>query len=143
MTRVDFYVLSAHTKSNRFDFACRLADKIYQQGRRVYLQASTDAEAKHLDRLLWTFRQGSFVPHGVQTDADPSVTPVLIGYTEQAGEESDVLINLSMDVPGFFNRFQRVAEIIDQDPQIRNSGRERYRFYRDHGCPLTSHDILT
>ncbi len=143
MTRVDFYVLAPHAKNDRFGFACRLADKIYQQGRRVYVQASSDAEARHLDRLLWTFRQGSFIPHGLQTETDPSVAPVLIGHTAQAGEECDVLINLSMDVPHFFSRFERVAEIIDQDPQIRSAGREHFRFYRDRGCPLTSHEILT
>ncbi len=141
MTRVDFYVLGARTQGDRFSFACRLADKIYQQGRRVYLQASTDAEARHLDRLLWTFRQGSFVPHGLQTEMDPVVTPVLIGHTDQAGEECDVLINLSADIPGFFSRFERVAEVIDQDPQIRTAGRERFRRYRDRGYPLTSHVI--
>ncbi len=141
MTRVDFYVLGAHTQGDRFNFACRLADKIYQQGRRVHLQASTDAEARHLDRLLWTFRQGSFVPHGLQAETDPVVTPVLIGHTDQAGEECDVLINLSADIPGFFSRFERVAEVIDQDPQIRSAGRERFRCYRDRGYPLTSHAI--
>ena len=141
MTRVDVYVLTPQSQNDRYGFACRLTDKIYQQGRRVYLQASSDAEAKHLDRLLWTFRQGSFVPHGLQSETDPTATPVLIGYTDQAGEECDVLINLSADIPEFFSRFKRVAEVIDQDPQVRRAGRERFRRYRDHGCSLTSHDI--
>ncbi len=141
MTRVDFYVLNPRSTDDRFRFACRLADKIYQQGRRVYLQASSDAEARQLDRLLWTFRQGSFVPHGLQSETDPAVTPVIIGYTDRADGECDVLINLSTDIPEFFGRFSRVAEVIDQDPLVRSAGRERFRRYRDRGCNLTSHDI--
>jgi len=30
---------------------------------------------------------------------------------------------------------------MDSEPQIRHAGRERYRFYRDRGYTLNSHDI--
>lgn len=141
MTRIDFYVMSDRARGDRFSFACRLTEKIYQQGRRVLLYAASSTEMSHLDRLLWTFRQGSFVPHGIETEVDPSITPVLIGYADQTGEEQDVLVNLSPTVPEIFSRFDRMAEVIDQDPENRSAGRERFRFYRDQGYPLETHDI--
>jgi DNA polymerase-3 subunit chi len=141
MTQVDFYVLGERSRSNRFLLACRLADKAWQQGRRIYIHTDSESDARNLDRLLWTFRQGSFLPHGLSAKDDPELNPVLIGHGTDAGEEHDVLINLATEVPGFFSRFDRVAEVIDNSAEVRNAGRERFRFYRDRGYPLNSHEI--
>ncbi len=141
MTRVDFYILSEQARSNRYQFACRLVEKICGQDRRVYIHAGSDAEVHHLDRLLWTFREQSFIPHGRLGDADPELTPVLLGWQREPQHEDDVLINLAPEVPEFFSRFDRVAEIMDSDPEVRRAGRERFRFYRDRGYPLQDHKI--
>ncbi|MES9977893.1 MAG: DNA polymerase III subunit chi, partial [Candidatus Thiodiazotropha sp. 6PLUC5] len=66
---------------------------------------------------------------------------VIITHQQDAGAEKDVLINLSQEVPNFFSRFERVAEVIDQEPPVVTAGRERFRFYRDRGYPLKKHDI--
>ena len=66
---------------------------------------------------------------------------MLIGWQPPPESEHDVLINLAPEVPNFFSRFARLAEPLDQEPGIREAGRERYRFYRDRGYPLESHQI--
>jgi DNA polymerase III subunit chi len=141
MTRLDFYILSSDYSGDRWQFACRLAEKAYAQGHRVYLHSGSDGEARYLDRLLWTFRDSSFVPHGLLGEADAALNPVLLGSGVDPLGEDDVLINCSREVPAFFERFQRVAEIVDGDPQVRRTGRERFRFYRDRGCPLETHEL--
>jgi DNA polymerase III subunit chi len=141
MTQVDFYVLKERASGNRYTLACRLSEKIYHQGRRIFIHTGSEEETRHLDRLLWTFRQGSFVPHGIDGSCDPTVNPVIIGHNTNNDEEHDVLINLAGAVPGFFSRFERVAEIIDKEPQVIADGRDRFRFYRDRGYPLNKHDI--
>jgi DNA polymerase-3 subunit chi len=138
MTQVDFYVLSG---GDRFGFTCRLADKAYAQGRRVYIHTGSDAELHYLDRLLWTFRDQTFVPHGPAAAADPTVTPVLLGCGEAPEQEHDVLINLAPLVPSFFGRFQRVAEIVDSNAAVKQAARERYRFYQERGYPLETHKL--
>ena len=45
----------------------------------------------------------------------------------------------SEEVPYFFGRFDRVAEIIVQN-QV-SEGRIRYKFYRDRGYPLQHHQL--
>ena len=141
MTQVDFYVIREGVKSNRYTLACRLCEKIYHQGRRILVHTNSEEETRHLERLLWTFRQGSFVPHGIADSCDATVTPVIISHRQDAGLEKDVLVNLNQEVPNFFSRFDRVAEIIDQEPQVVTAGRDRFRFYRDRGYPLKKHDI--
>ena len=141
MTQVDFYILDEQAAGNRYLLACRLAEKIYHQGLRIFIHTESPEEARHMDRLLWTFRQGSFVPHATLEKADPVSTPIIIGSSGEAGEENDVLINLAPQVPNFFSRFKRVVELIDREAKVKTAGRERFRFYRDRGYPLNSHDI--
>jgi DNA polymerase-3 subunit chi len=141
VTRVDFYTLKEHSGGDRFVLACRLVERIYGAGHRVYIQAQDREHARHLDRLLWTFKQQSFLPHGLAGDADRELTPILIGHDGDPGEESQVLINLSPEVPPFFGSFERLCELIDLDPGAREAGRKRYAFYRDRGCPLHHHEI--
>jgi DNA polymerase-3 subunit chi len=128
-------------RGDRFQLACRLTEKAWQQGHRVCLYTNSADESAHLDRLLWTFRQASFLPHGVAAESNPEITPILITHRNDIDEEHDLLINLSSGVPEFFSRFSRLAELIDQDGENRRLGRERYRFYRDRGYPLNSHEI--
>jgi DNA polymerase IIIc chi subunit len=134
MTRIDFYLLAAG--ENPTFFACRLTEKAYRQGHRVYLLTDSVAEARSLDELLWTFRQGSFVPHTVFDQEDPvdaSDCPVGIGWGPIPAVYEDVLINLSSGVPEGFERCQRVIELVDPEEPARERSRERFRFYRQRG----------
>lgn len=141
MTRVDFYILEDNAADARQQFACRLAEKAWQQGNRVYIHTGDAALSSRMDELLWTFRQGSFVPHGLDDDPVADEADIHIGHGEEPRHHDEVLINLGHEIPLFFSRFQRVAEVVDSDEENRRAGRERFRFYRDRGYPLESHTI--
>lgn len=141
MTKVDFYVVAPNGQQNRYQLACRVAEKALRHGHRVVINAPSDEEARHIDRLLWTFKDQSFVPHARLGQGDPRLNPVLVGDVQDASDEHDVLINLAKEVPGCFARFERLAECVDNEPDVREASRERYRFYRDRGYPLKLHEI--
>ena len=142
MTRIDFSILADAAPRSRALFACRLADKAYRMKHPVYIHAESEQQAAHMDDLLWTFSQGSFLPHALSDQITGDTSPIVIGYTnELPATHTDVLINMASDVPLFFSHFERVAEIIDQSPEQKQIGRERYRFYRDRGYDLQSHNI--
>jgi DNA polymerase-3 subunit chi len=141
MTRIDFYSLKQGSGGDRFLLTCQLAERIYGEGQRIFIHVPSTEEARHLDRLLWTYRQQSFLPHGLMTEADRTLTPILIGHEGNPGEEDQVIINLGPEVPSFFGRFERLAEPIDHDPAVRAAGRKRYRYYRDRGYPLHHHEV--
>ena len=143
MTRVDFYVLDENGSLSREQFVCRLLEKAYHKSHKIYLQTQNQAQAQHLDRLIWTYQQGSFLPH-IQLEANSKVdklTPIQISYGADQCPHDDVLINLATEVPLFFSRFHRVAEIIPADTTLRTQARERFRFYRDRGYTLHTHSI--
>ena len=141
MTHVDFYILSDSSPQCREQMACRLAEKVYLMGHNVYLHTESPSHSALVDDLLWTCQAGSFLPHavtGTASDADP---PILVGHDAEPSVQTHLLINLSAEVPGFFSRFERVAEVIDQSDDNKKSGRERFRFYRDRGYTLKSHQL--
>jgi DNA polymerase-3 subunit chi len=141
MTRVDFYLLSSKTPHEREKFACRLAEKAWKQGHKVYLHSQSKEQTEQLDTLLWTFRPESFVPHDI-AEGDTSLSPVLLGNNEAPQLSAhDILINLATEVPSFFSHFERAIELINENEQIKTAGRERYRFYKERGYALETHKI--
>jgi DNA polymerase-3 subunit chi len=141
MPRVDFYVLDGTEMRARLVYACRLAEKAFLLEQRVSLLSETQADARALDDLLWTFRDRSFVPHELQpADGEPD-TPVVIAWPGQNAAHRDLLINLGSAVPAGFGEFARIAEIVDGDGERRRAGRERYRYYLEQGLKPDSHNI--
>ena len=141
MTRVDFYITSNSTNESRAQLACRIAEKAYQKDNRIYIHTENREQAEQLDQMLWTFRQGSFLPHCLADDANHEQAAILIGYTEPPACVPEVLINVSQEIPGFFSRFERVAEVVAGDEVIRQKARERFKFYRERGYPLETHEL--
>jgi len=138
MTKVDFYILGNSTREH---IACKLSEKAYGLGNRVYIHTASAQQAQHIDDLLWTFHDGSFVPHEQYQASDAGAAPIQIGCDENPDIECDVLINLSNEVPLFFSRYLRVAELVGNNNDAKKQGRDRFRFYRDRGYPLTTHEL--
>lgn len=141
MTQVDFYVLPNDNLQQRVQFACRLADKAYRLGHRVYIHTESAQQTRLLDELLWTFQQNSFIPHAVIQDVSEAQPPVQLGHDAEPDASHQVLINLAPEVPLFFSRFERVAELVNSDATLRQQGRSRYSFYKERGYPLRTHEI--
>ncbi|MCR4300495.1 MAG: DNA polymerase III subunit chi [Sulfuricaulis sp.] len=141
MTRVDFYLLNDNAETGKNLAVCKLTHKAYALGHRIYILAPDSAQAQRLDHLLWTFNQGSFIPHGLSAELPDADIPVLIGYDEPPATHEDVLIQLTPQVPEFFSRFQRVAEVVNGGEEEKAQARERFRFYRDRGYALQTHKI--
>ena len=151
MTLIDFYVQENSKPNARQILACKITEKAYKQGHKIYIHTDSEQQTSTMDKLLWTFRSGSFIPHTTtpqNPDAqkntrnpDDESIPVLIGHEAEPQCAPDVLINLSHEVPGFFSRFERVAELITENAEQKKKGRERYKFYRDRGYELRNHKL--
>lgn len=139
--RVSFYVLAAQEPFARLNFACKLTEKAYKLGQRIHLHTAGSSEAEALDRMLWTFRQGSFIPHQRLDPARPPTAPVTISNGSDSPPAVDLLINLADEVPAFFRQFARIAEIVDGSAECRAAGRNRHRFYRQHSLEPETHQI--
>ena len=138
--QIDFYILKSAGNVAAHRFACRLIEKIYKQGNRVFVLLDTLPDVQDFDQLLWTFSQSSFVPHAMEGTPDVENVPVVVG--QQAAETgANVLVNLGEHMPPEAEQFPRVAEVIAQDDGSKRAGRERFRQYREQGFELKTHEI--
>lgn len=141
MTRVDFYVLSQGSEPARQHFACKLAEKAYRLDNTVHILAGSRADAERLDELLWTFRDGSFVPHHVIGGPTPLESPITIGCESDEVAPRDLLINLCEEVPSAAESFPRIAELVTSDQDSKKRSRLRYASYRDQGHEINTHNV--
>ncbi len=142
MTRIDFYILPVAEPHGALSFACRLAEKVWQSGNGVYIHGADEEQARALDAMLWQFRDSAFVPHELALGEAPRAgCPVVVGTGDDPGEHHGVLLNLGSAIPSFFARFDRVAEVVLNEPAARTESRKRWAFYKDRGYELAHHDM--
>jgi len=136
--RIDFYILPGAGRRAAELFACRLAEKAFAQGHRIFVRTEDRHQAEVLDELLWTFRAGSFVPHALLGADDEA--PVQLGDALPA-RAADLLINLGGALPEGWEAYDRLAEVVDQRPEVVTEARRRFRRYRKLGYPPHYHKL--
>lgn len=138
--QVDFYLLQ--TTGNREHFACRLVEKAFLQKQSIHLHTTGMEHSALLDELLWTFKDGSFLPHEILVQPAPnSYPPITLSHQLTPPENTLILLNLAAQTPDFYRNFTRIIEIINQDETIKQQGRARFSFYKQQGCQLQHHEI--
>jgi DNA polymerase-3 subunit chi len=139
VAQVDFYVLDRVDEHARNTLACKLAEKAWRLENTIHIHAMNETDAQKLDELLWTFRDGSFVPH--ELAGENNEAPITIGYGEAPVEPRDLLITLCDEIPAFADTFPRVAELVSGEAHSKKKSRERYAIYRDQGHQIETHKI--
>ncbi|MDR5742174.1 DNA polymerase III subunit chi [Caballeronia sp. LZ029] len=135
MTRIDF-----HTNvGDPLAYACRLARKAYLSGKPLVVLAEPQRLAA-FDEQLWTFQPLEFVPHCMAKSPLAEDTPVVLTSNLDDAPHHQVLVNLGAPVPAQFARFERLVEIVGSVGDELAAGRERYRFYRDRGYVIDTHN---
>jgi DNA polymerase-3 subunit chi len=141
--RVDFYIIEDPSSSARLKLACKLAEKAYLAAQSVLVWHTDAGELRDFDELLWTFNDGSFVPHEALPDngIPGTETPVLLSAGVALSANVDIIINLAPELPPGLSWTRRIAEIIDGDDARRRAGRARFKAYRELGTQPTSHNL--
>lgn len=131
MTRIEFYVLADREPASRARAACQLASKGWQHGMPVFIRCENARQCEELDTLLWHFRAERFIPHELH-EHDP-LAPVVIGTDETPAAQQGLLVNLSPNLSPHVDRFSRVIEIVNQQPELLTVCRDNFRLYRQRG----------
>lgn len=137
MTEILFYT---HVE-NKFHTACEISHKVLRSKRKMLVFVEDESAAAKIDRLLWTIPALGFLPHCDVADPLAGETPIVISSDASKLAFDDVLLNLHEDVQAFFSRYQRVIEIVSTDAADVAAARARYKFYKDRGYSITSHDL--
>ena len=161
MTKIDFYITNINTLDDYWNFACRLTEKAFRKQCDVYLHTANEEHMAAVDKLLWTFRPNSFLPHSSEIsseissensgkesednskndDSASATGEILVACSGDPRDHHDVLVNLTEETPECFSRFTRVAEVVMGTDEAKAKSRQRYKYYRDRGYPLEVHNL--
>ena len=137
MTQVFFY----HGASDKIAAACALLSGAYAKKKPMLVFASDNEIANNIDRMLWTHSALSFIPHCRADSPLASDTPIQIANSLDQPFQTERLMNLSLQMPPDFSRFENLIEVVGQDDSDRSAARDRVRQYKEQGCDVRYFDL--
>jgi len=130
MTRVEFIKLHKQEKAKHL---CELAEEFLAQGKRVLVTVLDENQGVALDRFMWTWKKGAFIPHACDNGAvDCLDDPVVITCEERNANGARVLVMGKPCSVSFIRQFETVidfAELYDDDLKI--ASRKRFAQYKE------------
>lgn len=131
LTEFGFYHL---TRSGLEQALPRLLEKAHGAGKRVVLRCRDAERLDQLDRLLWTYRNDSFLPHGSAADGHGERQPIWLTTGMDRPNDAQVLIIVDGAEAGDAALFDRVLELFDgRDAEAVAAARERWRWAEGQG----------
>jgi DNA polymerase-3 subunit chi len=124
------------TVAEQRELLCRWVERFYAGRKPIQVLVDSTYEAQSIDKLLWTFSQGSFIPHSVLNPGGaPPDDPVLITPGEFQVEGFEVLV---CDLPAsleFMMKFETAVHFIMRDnEQQRRESRNLWQKARESGA---------
>lgn len=136
MPKAFFYKLERPEKARHL---CEFAEQYHQEGRRVLVTVVDENQGVTLDRFMWSWQKGSFIPHAYDNGAvECHDEPVVIGSCERNPNGASVLIlggSCSFEFVRSFDVVIDFAEVYDDE--LAAASRQRYSRYRQAGFEMT------
>ena len=138
MTEIDGH----YNMPDKLGYACRLLRKaVGAHGARLVVVADA-ALLDAIDQALWKLSPSEFIAHCRIDDASFIVerSPVVLADGAAASlPDRPILVNLGVELPPRFERFERLIDIVGSDDADRQAGRVRWRHYKDRGYAIRTH----
>ncbi len=109
-----------------------LLEKCLQRGWRALVRGGNSERLDHLDAVLWTYRDDSFLPHA--RDGEPKRHPVWL--TSEGGNPNAAQILFLIDgaEPGDISGFERACLVFDgRDEAALETARSRWKMAKETG----------
>ena len=132
MTQVRFAKLERPEKAQ---LLCQLAEEHFSAGHRVLVRVQDENQGIALDRFMWTWDKGAFLPHAFfNGSVDCLEEPVVISVKEDNPNAGTVLIMAEPCSLNFIRQFNLAIDLAEvHDKKLAEQSRERFRRYRDAG----------
>ncbi len=145
--QVTFYLLQQQSSQAVKSFVCKLAEKAWKTGMKVHIHTDNEIQSETYDRLLWEWREDSFIPHKMVSDLKnndhkDNHIPVTIAHKDPGKpEDNTLLINMAGKIPEFYRNFARTCEVVDKSPGPVEILRNKFKAYQKDGIQPEAHDI--
>ncbi len=135
MTEVLFY----HLQSQPLEAVLPgLLERCVERGWRAVVQTSSEERAEALDAHLWTYRDDSFLPHGLPSGDFVRRQPILLTTDEGNANGAHVRFLVDGAAPGVIDPYERVVLVFDgTDNESVQAARGWWKEVRDGGHKAT------
>ena len=116
-----------------------LLEKSIDRGWRVVVQGGSEERIEALDAHLWTYLEGSFLPHGTWREADAAQQPILLTVNDENPNGATVRFLVDgAPVPANAASYERIVLIFNgDDPDAVEIARARWKEAKQQGFDLT------
>jgi len=116
-----------------------LLEKSLERGWRVVVQAASEERVEALDAHLWTFREGSFLPHGTWREGEAREQPVLLTVHDHNPNGATVRFLIDgVSIPDDAAAYARIVLLFDgDDPDAVETARARWGEAKQNGFDVT------
>nr|WP_320051109.1 DNA polymerase III subunit chi [uncultured Desulfuromonas sp.] len=130
---VEFIKLNKPEKAKSL---CLLSEEFFAQKKRILILVEDENQALTLDRFMWTWNKGSFLPHVWDNGAvECHEESIAIGTREHNSNGATVLIAARPCHVEFMRQFKHVIEFAETyDEALVEAARDRFRAWRECGC---------
>jgi DNA polymerase III subunit chi len=116
----------------------RLLELGLKAGFRIVVLAGSPERVEHLDAVLWSYDDASFVPHGSRRDGRPERQPVWLSDSDENPNRADMLVLTDGAVSGRLAEYRRCLDLFDgNDESALVAARARWRSAKEAGHALT------
>ncbi|HEX3861943.1 MAG TPA: DNA polymerase III subunit chi [Stellaceae bacterium] len=135
MAEIGFYHLLATPLERALP---RLLERARAQELRIVVRAGSAERVEHLNALLWTYDEASFLAHGSSRDGNAAAQPIWLSHREENPNGATVLFLVDGVEAGDTTGFTRCLDLFDgNDPDAVAAARHRWRAAQAAGHTLT------
>ena len=135
MAEISFYHL-LHTPLERA--LPKLMEKVLESGARAVIRTGSAERAEALSGVLWTYDQGSFLPHGTARDGNEDRQPIWITPDDENLNAADILVLTDGAPASDLGSWRRCLEMFDgRDETAVTEARRRWSDYKAADHDLT------
>jgi DNA polymerase-3 subunit chi len=135
VTEVSFY----HLERSSLEAALpKLLEKVLAAGLKAVVKLGSAERAEALNAHLWTYDQGSFLPHGSAADGNGPDQPVWLTAGDDNPAAAGVLVLADGAESAGMAGFARCLEMFDgRDEAALAAARAHWKAYKEQGFALT------
>ena len=135
MAEIGFY----HLLKTPLDRALpRLLERAREAGYRIVLRAASSERVEHLNTVLWTYDEASFLAHGSARDGNAAAQPIWLSERDDNPNGATMLVLVDGVAAPDLAAFARVADLFDgSDESAVAAARDRWREAKAAGHTLT------
>ncbi|MBA4740131.1 MAG: DNA polymerase III subunit chi [Burkholderiales bacterium] len=137
MTEIIFYT----GIKDELPFLIKLSEKTVKMRRNACIATRDPEHSKSVSEYLWSHDPTKFIPHSIGADELTNDLTTLELRHDDGSSHLDILINLTPKTPDHFSSFQRLVEIVTDHKISIETGRERFKWYRDRGYDIKVHKM--